>query len=71
MDKESLSIMKQIVTISKDDMEDYNLAMFTRAMDFFKEHASFKKMIPKHFFTSLLNNLSTDKLLTLGNLLST
>jgi hypothetical protein len=30
-----------------------------------------KKPIPKHFFTSLLNDLSTEDLLTLGNLLST
>jgi hypothetical protein len=36
-------------------MEDYNLAMFTHAMDFFKECASLKKSIPKHFFTNLLN----------------
>jgi hypothetical protein len=70
IDKESLSIMKQSVNISKDDMEDYNLAMFTHAMDFFKECASFKKLIPKHFFTSLLNNLSTKYLLTFENSLS-
>jgi hypothetical protein len=36
MDKKNLSIMKQTMKISKDDMEDYNLAMFTHAMDFFK-----------------------------------
>jgi len=71
MDKESLSIMRQIVNISKDDMENYNLAMFTHAMDFFKEHANLKKLILEHFFTSLLNNLSIEELLTLGNLLST
>jgi hypothetical protein len=28
--------MKQIAHISKENMEDYNLAMFTHAMDFFK-----------------------------------
>jgi hypothetical protein len=50
-------------------MEDYNLAMFTHAMEFFKKHVSFKKPIPKHFFTSLLNKLSTKDLLTLGNFL--
>jgi hypothetical protein len=44
----------------------YNLAMFTHAMDFFKECVSFKKLIPKPFFTSLLNNLSIEDLLTLG-----
>jgi hypothetical protein len=43
--------------------------MFTHAMDFFKEHASFKKLILEHFFTSLLNDLSTEDLLKLGNLL--
>jgi hypothetical protein len=37
IDKESFFIIKQSVNISKDDMEDYNLAMFTHAMDFFKE----------------------------------
>jgi hypothetical protein len=34
------------VNISKDDMEDYNLAMFTHAMDFFEEHVRLKKSIP-------------------------
>ncbi len=71
MDKESLFIMTQSVNISKDDMEDYNLAMFTHAMDFFKKHMSLKKLILKHFFTSLLNDLSTEDLLTLWNFLST
>ncbi len=59
------------MNISKDDMEDYNLTIFTHVMDFFKEHASLKKLIPKHFSTSLLNNLSIKDLLRLGNLLST
>jgi hypothetical protein len=63
--------MKQSVNISKDEMVDYNLAMFTHAMDFFKECASFKKPILEHFFTSLLNDLSTKDLLTLENFLFT
>jgi hypothetical protein len=63
--------MKQTMNISKNDMEDYNLAMFTHAMDFFKGYASLKKPIVEHFFTSLLNNLSIKDLLTFGNLLST
>jgi len=63
--------MKQNVKISKDDTEDYNFAMFRCAMDFFKERASLKMSIPKHFFTSLLNDLSTKDLLPLRNLLST
>ncbi len=70
IDKENLALLKQNVHISKEDMEDYNLVMFTHAMDFFKECASLKKLIPKHFFTSLLNNLSTKDLVTFGNLLS-
>ncbi len=70
MDKKSLSIMRQTMNFSKDDMEDYNLAMFTHAMDF-KERANLKRPIPEHFFTSLLNDLSTKDLLTLENLLST
>jgi hypothetical protein len=36
MDKESIYIMKQSLNISKDDMEDKNLVMFTHVMDFFK-----------------------------------
>jgi hypothetical protein len=40
MDKENLSIMRQSVKISKDDMEDYNLAMLTHAINFLKERAS-------------------------------
>jgi hypothetical protein len=50
IDKENIYIMKQSVNISKDDMEDYNLAMFTHAMDFFKKHASFLKPILEHFY---------------------
>jgi hypothetical protein len=38
---------------------------------FFKEHVSLEKPILKHFFTSLLNDLSTKDLITLRNLLST
>jgi hypothetical protein len=30
-------------------MEDYHLAMFTHAMEFFQEWASLKKSIPKYF----------------------
>jgi hypothetical protein len=44
--------------------------MFTHAMDFFKERTSLKRLILEHFFTSLLNDLSTKDLVTLGNLLS-
>jgi hypothetical protein len=58
MDKETLFIMRQIVNIFKNDMEDYNLAN-THAMNFSKEHANLKKLILEHFFISLLNDLST------------
>jgi hypothetical protein len=51
-------------------MEDYNLAMSTHAMDFFREHVNLKKSALEHFFTNLVNNLSTKDLVTLGNLLS-
>jgi len=44
--------------------------MFTHAMDFFQEWVSFKKTIPKHFFISLLKDLSTTDLVTPRNLLS-
>jgi hypothetical protein len=71
INKENISIFKQTANISKEDMEDYNLAMFTHAMDFFREHANLKNLVPKHFFTSLLNDLSTYDLVTLGNLSST
>ncbi len=33
--KESFAILKQIVNIPKEDMEDYHWVMFTHAMDFF------------------------------------
>jgi hypothetical protein len=38
--------LKQFVNIPKEDVEDYHWAMFTHAMDFFKERASLKKPIP-------------------------
>ncbi len=37
----------------------------------FQKCTSLKKPIPKHFFTSLLQDLSTKNLVSLGNLLST
>jgi hypothetical protein len=51
-------------------MEDYNFPSFTHAIDFFKESARLKKPILDHFFISLLNDLSIEDLVTLGNLLS-
>jgi hypothetical protein len=36
IDKENLALLKQTIHISKEDMEDYNLVMFTHAMDFSK-----------------------------------
>jgi len=52
-------------------MEDYNRAMFTHAMDFFKERMSLKKFILEQFFTSLLSDLLTKDLVMFGNLFST
>jgi len=57
IDKESLALLKHTINISKENTEDYNWTMFTHAMDFFKDHASLKKPILKHFFTSLFNYL--------------
>ncbi len=54
IDKESLTLFKEIVNIPNENMEDYHWAMFTHATEFFQECTSFKKPIPKHFFTSLL-----------------
>jgi len=56
INKENLPLLKEIINISKEDMEDYHLVMFTHAMDFFQERTSLKKPIPKHFFTSLLKD---------------
>jgi hypothetical protein len=52
-------------------MEEYHWMMFTHAMEFFQECASLKKPIQEHFFTSLLQDLLTEDLVSLGNLLST
>ncbi len=68
--KQSIALLKQTINILKEDMENHQ-AMFTYAMDFFQQHTSLKKPVPKHFFPSLLNFLSTHDLVTLGNLLST
>jgi hypothetical protein len=46
INKESFALLKKMVNILKEDMEDYHWAMFTHAMDFFKEHASLKKLTP-------------------------
>jgi hypothetical protein len=46
IDKESLTLLKQTINITKEDMEDYHWVMFTHAMDFFQERASLKKLIP-------------------------
>ncbi len=48
INKESLALLKQTTNISKEDREDYNWAMFTHAMDFFKEWLSLKRMTEFH-----------------------
>jgi hypothetical protein len=68
INKESFAILKQIVNIPKENMEDYHWMMFT-CHGFFSTRASFKRPILEHFFTSLLNDLLTKDLVTLGNLL--
>ncbi len=35
--RKSFHVLKQTINISKEDMEDYNFAMYTHVMDFFKE----------------------------------
>jgi hypothetical protein len=40
INKESLTLFKEIINIS-EDMENYHWAMFTHAMEFFQECASF------------------------------
>jgi hypothetical protein len=52
-------------------MEYYNRAMFTHAMDFFQKRASLKMLIQYHFFTSLLQDLLMEDLVSLDNFLST
>jgi hypothetical protein len=70
INKKNIALLKHVVHISKEDMKYYNLVMFTHTMDFFKEHASLKKSFPKKIkFTSFLNNLLIEDLVTLGNLL--
>jgi len=68
--KKVLHRFKHITNISKEDTKDYNWVKFTHAMDFFKDRASLKNLILKHFFTSLFNDLSVEDLVTNGNLLS-
>jgi len=71
IDKKNLTMLKQTINIMKEDMKNYHWAMCTHAMDFFQEWASLKNPIPKHFFTSLLKDLSIEDLVTLENFLST
>jgi hypothetical protein len=49
INKESLALLKCIVHISNEDMEDYNQVIFIDAMEIFKKSASLKKLIPKLF----------------------
>ncbi len=54
--------MRQNVNISKDDMEDYSLAMFTHAMDFSKEKCEFYKVDPNAFFHKLIERIVNKRL---------
>jgi hypothetical protein len=49
VNKESISIFKQTINISKEDMEDYNLDMHTHAMDFFKKSANLRSQFQNIF----------------------
>jgi hypothetical protein len=53
IDKENLALLKQIVNILREDMEEYHWAMFTRAMDFLEMH-KFEKVDSKTFFHKLI-----------------
>jgi hypothetical protein len=50
----SFALLKEIINILKEDMEDYHWVMFTHAMEFFQERTSFKKPILEHLFINLL-----------------
>jgi hypothetical protein len=52
---------------SKGGYGNYHWAMFTHAMNFFKECVILKKMIPKRFFISLFIDLLTEDLITFCN----
>jgi hypothetical protein len=60
IDKESFAIFKQIINISKEDMEDYHW-VFTHAMYFFKERVSLKKTDSKTFFHKFIQQFVNQK----------
>jgi hypothetical protein len=45
-DSQRKSYIKQVVNILKEDTENYYWAIFTHAMEFFKECTSLNKPIP-------------------------
>jgi hypothetical protein len=53
INKESLALLKQTIHISKENMGDYNLAMFTHAMDYSK-NGEYEKSDSKTFFYKLV-----------------
>jgi hypothetical protein len=71
IDEEILALLKKYINVPKEDMENYHWVMFTNAMELFQEYTSLKKPIPKQFFISLLEDLSTKDLVSLSNLSST
>jgi len=52
--QKNIELIKHIIHMFKEDRENYNLAMFTHAIDFFKKCVSLKKPIPEHLFYKLL-----------------
>ncbi len=70
IDKESLTLFKKTINVPKEDAEDYHCVVFTHAIKFFQECTSLKRPIVEHFFISLLQDLSMEDFVSLGNLLS-
>jgi hypothetical protein len=54
IDKGSLALFKQIVNISKEDMENYNWAMFIHVMNFFQKTHEFEKVDSITFLHKLI-----------------
>jgi hypothetical protein len=51
-------------------VKNYHWVMFRHAMEFVKQHASLKKPLLEHYFTSLLKDLSNENSVALCELLT-
>jgi hypothetical protein len=56
INKENLTLLKQTINITKEDMEKYRWVMFTHALNFLQEQASLKKINSITFFYELIVN---------------